>query len=219
MKERPILFSAPMVRAVLDGRKTQTRRIMKPQPTTKPFWGCVGGKGFGFFDDLTPIKCPYGQRGDRLWVRETCRAEELESGLDGVLYLADDAFIEIENTQDAADKWIDLAHYGKRASPVSPVKTVPAIHMPRWASRLTLDVTAVRVERLQEISESDAMAEGIISGFFGGTCEPGFSVDGLDSYADSAVLMYRELWESINGAGSWKVNPWVWALEFKRVSQ
>ena len=221
MKDLPILFSASMVRALLNGSKTQTRRVMKPQPT-----GFVGGPGVqlrnGSPAPLVPIdedagpcgreiRCPYGQPGDRLWVRETCRADELPDGLDGVRYLADRGWRAIENTRQAADDWVKLNHYcGKRGA------TVPAIHMPRWASRITLEVTGVRVERLQDISEADAIAEGIERWDGSGNNE-------WADYSDPAGLplsareSYRTLWEQINGPGSWDANPWVWAVDFRRL--
>lgn len=207
MSEKPILFSAPMVRAILDGRKSQTRRIMKPQPDAvldgEPYWH-IGGYRTRI-GARNPFFCPYGQPGDdKLWVRETCRADELPSGLDGVRYLADDCFIPIDNTPESGDAWLDLRYYGKRASPVAPVKTVPAIHMPRWASRITLEITGIRVERLQDISESDALAEGI---------DPKFPPD--EQVANAARMRYADIWESINGPGSWAANPWVWVVEFR----
>ncbi len=216
MTEKPILFSATMIRAILDGRKSQTRRIMKPQPV---------GPVFIATDPKTPryclpynetltmgglaMRCPYGQPGDRLWVRETCRAEELPSGLDGVRYLADEGFLPIDDTPEAGDAWVDLRYYGKRASPVAPVKTVPAIHMPRWASRITLEITGIRMERLQDISESDALAEGWDRR------------DDLTSddevHREAAREWFMDIWESINGPGSWCANPWVWVVEFRRI--
>jgi len=192
-----------MVRAILAGTKTQTRRVVKDrhirQIDTSKLPGPAGWS--------RPM--PYGQPGDRLWVRETCLAEELPDGLDGVRYLADEAFLAIESTPEGADRWLALRYYGKRPSPVAPVKTVPAIHMPRWASRITLEVTGVRVERLQDISEADALAEGS----FSWAGEHDTPVRDLLE----ARLVYRQLWESINGPGSWDANPWVWAAEFKRV--
>lgn len=222
MKERPILFSVPMVRALLAGIKTQTRRICKldvrasmPEPEWQSLLRC----------------CPYGQPGDRLWVRETCRAHELTDdeassdtfgvmerlglevppyGLDGVIYEADGAFQEIENTREAADRWADLRQYGGRSG-----AKVPAIHMPRWASRITLEITAVRVERLQDISETDAQAEGAKE------CDP---VSGrevllaMPSQRGSFVMHYRHIWDEINGPGSWAANPWVWVVEMERAA-
>lgn len=194
MSEKPILFSAPMVRAILDGRKSQTRRIMKPQPDAvldgEPYWH-IGGYRTRI-GAKRPFVCPYGQPGDRLWVRETCRAEELPSGLDGVRYLADNAFVPIANTSEASDAWLDLAWYGKRASPASPIKTVPAIHQPSWASRITLEVVGVRVERLGELSESDALHEGVAS-----------------------KAEFIELWKKING--KWEPEIWIWVLQFLKV--
>lgn len=213
MTEKPILFSAPMVRAILDGRKSQTRRIIKPQPV---------GPVFIATDPKTPryclpynetltmgglaMRCPYGQPGDRLWVRETCRAEELPSGLDGVRYLADDCFIPIENTEAASDAWLSLAAYRQRLSGHHKCRKMPAIHMPRWASRITLEITGIRMERLQDISESDALAEGI---------DPKFPPD--EQVANAARMRYADIWESINGPGSWAANPWVWVVEFRRM--
>ena len=209
MSEKPILFSAPMVRAILDGRKSQTRRIMKPQPDAvldgEPYWH-IGGYRTRI-GARNPFFCPYGQPGDdKLWVRETCRAEELPSGLDGVRYLADDCFIPIENTEAASDAWLSLAAYGQRLSGHQKYRKVSAIHMPRWASRITLEITGIHVERLQDISESDALAEGI---------DPKFPPD--EQVANAAMMRYADIWESINGPGSWAANPWVWVVEFRRV--
>lgn len=222
MKERPILFSSPMVRALLSGTKTQTRRVAKfpydPPEGFYPdlynhgeqwtFWGPRGTEKSGQ-SCLPYIKCPYGQPGDRLWVRETCRAEELESGLDGVRYLADDAFIPIENSPEAAEKWVSMHNYrwGKGL-------TVPAIHMPRRASRITLEVTGVRVERLKDISADDCMAEGaVVHRNTGDLLDRGIIKDDW-----RWRNQYHALWEEINGPDSWEANPWVWVIEFKRTN-
>lgn len=222
MKERPIIFSAPMVRALLAGTKTQTRRVIKGQPTNSLWvlYHCPDGRwnwvldktGMGSGD---PFRCPYGAVGDRLWVRETCCAHEIadaeydgvhlpEPGTDGVKYAADSAFRKIQNTPEAADGWWWLFSYrgGNGA-------TVPPIHMPRWASRITLEITGVRIERLQSISEADAAAEGVE---FGGITDP--ATGEIDRDAAEA---YEQLWESLHGRGSWDANPWVWVIEFKRV--
>lgn len=193
MKERPILFSAPMVRAILAGTKTQTRRAMKPQPHEDRMRLEVGlyhptvidrhgdeqpgEEKFGAWteDGEQGWVCPYGQPGDRLWVRE---AFQRAGGDSGWWYRATDA---------AAD----LGH-----SPVSHWR--PSIHMPRAASRITLEITGIRVERLQDISDADVAAEGISTGT-----------------ADCMVWHYKKLWESINGAGSWDANPLVWVVEFQ----
>jgi hypothetical protein len=235
-KARPILFSAPMVRALLDGRKTQTRRVVKPQPAhcvvpcgyTPTGWA-AGDDGGGC--TCRPVRCPYGAPGDLLWVRETCRAHELTTaeaedqtdpfglwkrqgleeppyGLDGVIYRADGTFREIENSPAASDAWSALnAYRGRRGA------TVPPIHMPRWASRLTLRITDVRVERLQEISEEDARWESI-----GLRTADDFDGDRMamtNACARSRRGGFAMLWDHINGAGAWEVNPWVWAVSFE----
>lgn len=209
--ERPILFSAPMVLALLDGTKTQTRRICKPAEAANLSY-VVGPFEdvdrvlhlFGDEEGFVQFHCPYGQPGDSLWVRETGRAEELDSGLDGVRYLADDAFCPIENTPAASEEaWgVLYSYHGKRGA------TVPPIHMPRWASRILLEIVSVRVERLNDISEADAKAEGCKVPSIIYPDEPRSSY----SYAEQ----YRLLWDSINGPGSWDANPWVWCIEFKR---
>jgi len=188
-----------MVRAILDGTKTQTRRVAKL--TVWPRESDV-------------LLCPHGQPGDRLWVRETCRADELPDGLDGVRYLADDHFEPIKSTEDAADQWVAMHNYrgGNGGGLIGP--TVPPIHMPRWASRITLEITRVRGERLRDISEADAMAEGARE------CDP---VSGREvllagpSQRGSFVLHYRDIWGQINGPGSWEANPLVWVVEFQPI--
>lgn len=235
MKERPILFSAPMIRALLAGTKTQTRRILKvphENPLGKwevlPWGGPNGGRTrdgktvpyqnvIGHTRTGEIIACPYGQPGDRLWVRETWRiGEDVGEGwsLDSepgdlhLIYDADGArdyrsFPEdyrwpsngkvVHNSEGTPDHWISYGSF-------------PSIFLPRWASRITLEITAVRVERLQDISEADARAEGCT----------GHWVEEAPA-ADQARFDYRELWEQINGPGSWDANPWVWVVSFKRV--
>ncbi|QCP50195.1 hypothetical protein FAZ95_14000 [Trinickia violacea] len=203
MTERPILFSGPMVRAILDGRKTQTRRPLKfPEP--KEGWHISN--------------CPYGRPGDRLWVRETCRADELPDGLDGVRYLADDTFAPIANTREAAERWIELNAYRGQAG-----AAVPSIHMPRWASRITLEIAGVRVERLQDISYEDALAEGV-SDFAGRFADDSQNTIGETPEQTARRLewpqrQYRLLWDNLNAARGygWDMNPWVWVLEFRRI--
>jgi hypothetical protein len=188
-KSRPMLFSGPMVRAILDGHKWQTRRALKPRAS----------KVYDFLDKSTQynnckIISPYGQPGDQLWVRETWAM------INGQYVYAASA------PRDIVD--------GKPAPVIGGWK--PSIHMPRVASRITLEVTGMRIERLNNVSEDDALAEGIVR----------FSVAGQSAYglADSgnpilprAALAYRDLWEKINGLGSWAANPWVWVIEFKRI--
>ena len=207
MKERPILFNAPMVRALLAGTKTHTRRALKPQPSE-----FVGGPGvtlrdgspaplIALDDSVEPygreIACPYGKPGDRLWVRETWH--DASSSLHScALYRADG---------------IDL-HWDKWA---------PSIHMPRWASRITLEITSVRVERLQDISEVDAAAEGLTFSAKARRSDGCMGIyelhmpDGKLHFNDNARDLFRTLWEQINGPDSWAANPWVWAIEFRRV--
>lgn len=196
MKEHGILFSAPMVRALLAGTKTQTRRVVKPQPEKRhPFLAFRKRRGPDFW--LWPnareeviAECPYGKPGDRLWVRETHCAFDVGR----VHYRADHAL------DPAADK----AH---------GIRWTPAIHMPRWASRITLEITGARVERLQDISEADATAEGSRD-WAGEQDTPARDIPGGETR-----LIYRQLWESINGAGSWDANPWVWVIEFRRAGR
>lgn len=203
--ERPILFSAPMVNAILQGRKTQTRRLIKRRGLASIFHD-------GWTDDyvLDPGNAEWRENGmvyrmgDLLWVRETVRAEELETGIDGVHYLADDEFRPIENSEEASTRWIELFHYrGKRGA------KVPPIHMPRWASRISLRVTGVKAERLQDITEEDARAEG---------CAPVWSgnmAEGPSSWADEE---FAKLWDTIHGSGAWAANPWVVAISFERIA-
>jgi hypothetical protein len=181
MKERPILFSAPMVRALLAGSKTQTRRIVKDKHIDAAPPVC-------FFQWLRE-NCPYGQTGDRLWVRETWIPRAAESA---ALYRAD----------------YDDAQASGLAGMYSDRGWRPSIHMPRWASRILLEITGVRVERLQDISDHDALAEGV---------SPDMGLR-WQSGDDTPRGMYGELWESINGPGSWAADPWVWVVEFKRVT-
>ncbi|WP_422096847.1 hypothetical protein [Variovorax sp.] len=192
MKERPILFSAPMVRALLDGTKTQTRRVVKPQPDSispdgipaRFFHQRAIGSGYP-----VQIRSPYGQLGDRLWVRETWQAVR-----------GDDRARHICTSPRPDVGWIEYAATPREDEPA--YKWRPSIHMPRWASRIDLEVTGVRIERLQDISEADARAEG-------------YDI-GPPPCIDDPVRWYRYLWEQLNGAGSWDANPWVWVVMFRR---
>lgn len=185
IKERPILFSGEMVRAILDGRKQQTRRIVKPQPAG--LWGSTGKVyGHTFAGVLDGPKdhywvCKFGQPGDRLWVRETWAPMCDFDKEFGTLYRAD------SYPSDSA----------------IPLQWKPSIHMPRAASRITLEITGVRVEQLNDISEEDAISEG-----WPGTSKMPWSPRGW----------FQSLWQSINGEDSWDANPWVWVIEFKRVT-
>lgn len=223
-KEYPALFTAPMVRAIGTGQKTQTRRIVKPQPVGDPwFWegdekdpipqwfdGFERGRdsvGAPIEEVNKPMRSPYGQPGDRIWVRENIRAEVV-NGVRGVRYLADNAFGKCGT--DA--QWEKLAAYrGGR------LQAVPSIHMPRWAARYVSDVTEVRVERLQDISEEDARAEGVEEW---AKSEDGFAaLRGLGFAISTAPrFLFQRLWTSIYGAESWDANPWVWVTSFKLVT-
>lgn len=205
MKEHPIPFSAPMVRAILGGAKTQTRRVIKPQPE----YAQRNGRLLRL-EDIDPalwpaaikrllLDCPHGQPGDRLWVRESLRRTVQLS----LACYAEDNSAVMRDGEWAEWEW--------------QRPTLPSIHMPRWASRLTLEIESVRAERLWDISEADARAEG---------CEtrmewmpiPGEAVWEPD-YEVTARDDFKQLWDSINakrGLG-WDVNPWVWVITFRKL--
>jgi hypothetical protein len=204
VKERPILFNGAMVRAVLANTKTQTRRVVTPQPRILA-GELLCWKDDALTDDQMAALCPHGRRGDRLWVRESTRMRYLPNILTGEPtnakcgeYLADGRPVLNEDGFDLA--W----WYSRNAC--------PSIHMPRWASRIDLEVTGVRVERLQDISRADAVAEG---------APPSHpSIDAVSrsfGYADFSRSWYAQLWELINGPGSWDANPWVWCVAFRPV--
>lgn len=228
MRERPIIFSAPMVRAILDGRKTQTRRVAKE---------------FAGRDDLDLILrrfphqngCPYGAPGDLLWLREAFSGPWCMEAQGGM-------------AATPPSKWGATSRiwYWADGSPTHGdwTRPRPSIHMPRWASRITLEIESVRVERLQDISEADAEAEGCEANPYPGPWWQGYRDVGngrlihqqsigetppdwmiepkrmhdhkhLDM---SAVDAYRALWFQINGLDSWKANPWVWVVSFRRIT-
>ena len=184
MKTRPILFSAPMVRALLAGTKTQTRRISKLNAAGRVTFG---GRNWHCADPAASLACPYGRPGDRLWafMSEPARYKTPAH----CLYRADGATCPdfINSDDELVARWC------------------PSIHMPRWASRIMLEITDVRSERLHAISESDAIAEGAVWAACGSPQE------------GSHIAGYAQIWESINGVDSWNKNPWVWAVSFKRV--
>lgn len=187
MKERPILFSGPMVRAILEARKTQTRRIVKPQFSV--FHSIHADASIStnriFRGAYQRIRCPYGQPGDRLWVRETWKEKKRHQ----LSYIG-----------------LPAIEYAATGESVGPWK--PSIFMTRWASRLTLEIVRVRVERLRDISEEDAMAEGVY---------PMKGIEPSGSEWESCKLGFAELWQFINGPDSWDSNPWVWVIEFKKL--
>lgn len=202
MRERPILFSAPMVRAILSGAKTQTRRLVQPVGVVQ-----VDGGGAPFtqrwdVDEQVnwrrDVRCPYGVPGDRLWVREAC-------------IIADKDFPDFKDPNwprdnDGVPRVVQyLASQPDRvaARDYGYAKATPSIHMPRWASRFTLEVTDVRVQRLQDISEEDAKAEGV---------EP------LQMDFGSYLPSFQGVWDLLNSKRApWASNPWVWAISFKRI--
>lgn len=241
MKERPILFSGEMVRAILEGRKTQTRRIIKPQPPHSCQYKINGNLshalcyGTGKYENIcvppTPtskdhrLPCRYGKPGDRLWVRETW--------IHGVEYDENDMPIFTPEGNYQYKTWYratdyELVWHDEDDGHCDP-KWKPSIHMPRSASRILLEITAIRIERLQDISDDAAEAEGI----------EGWNVPtGGDDYQDywrnylmtqrqekqgyphfegDMLASFKSLWESINGPESWAKNPWVWVIEFKKV--
>ncbi|KWV78069.1 hypothetical protein PFLL34_04594 [Pseudomonas fluorescens] len=223
IKERPILFSAPMVRAILEGRKTVTRRAVKIQPRSKADIGSYGlGQPFIRNPDVTKPnpECPYGRPGDRLWVRETFAIESNR--------WADDPYSPphkdgrpTQRYED--DKW-DQPHY--KATDAEPelwyddrdspgCRWKPSIHMPRWASRILLEITDVRVERLQDITPEQVTAEGVSTrgeAMWGGQ----WWVDAPQQAIEDARKDFADLWTSTGG--DWNANPWVWVVEFKRVT-
>ncbi|HEX3156773.1 MAG TPA: hypothetical protein VHV32_19245 [Candidatus Angelobacter sp.] len=241
VQEKPILFSGPMVRAILDGRKTQSRRVVKPQPgpcdhklneeyeghaiPTEFFmmdagdWACrTCGNGVRLTrNDAVGIICPYGRPGGNIWVREAWQ------------YYGGDEYLYQKSRQSVAYKatWDSDKCLWKEgtAEPTTfdywPETWRPSIHMPRWASRITLELTKVRVERVQEISEEESIAEGVKA--FDGSAKGCFAVLGTTAISGTtAKECYQRLWDSINlkregGKYSWAANPFVWAIEFRRV--
>jgi hypothetical protein len=211
MKERGILFSGAMVRALLSGTKTQTRRVVT-LPKERGEWepSTLGGPHARLADGTTvaefpciwntttgtSLACPYGAPGDQLWVRETwCSA--YARGCWGTVFAADEAFIQGKRAHEKG------AHFNAESKDQT-YRWKPSIHLPRWASRITLEVTEVRVQRLQDISEEDAAAEGVA----GWSCNNPIT----------AREGYRALWDSINGdRAPWSANPWAWAVSFLRV--
>lgn len=208
MKEREMIFNGEMTRAILDGRKTQTRRPIKWKQTrfteigeredgSKWLWSEDAEHACDFWHP-----CPFGSVGDRIWVRETFSGHYL-----------DDA--QIQDIKDGRDKATDLCEYradypdGYQASD----GWTPSIHMPRWASRILLEITDVRVERLNSISQEDAQAEGLeLTGWRPTYSDPDSGGEVMTPYDN-----FAELWSSIYGDESWQANPWVWVIEFKRV--
>lgn len=224
MRERPILFSAPMVRAILAGQKTQTRRVVKPQPQYEHRFIGDGlvlttrkkDTTTSIHSPLITAHCPYGQPGDRLWVRETfCPIYPQDPHYHGGKPIEYDYAATYKHESRLGDL------IGEKK------KWKPSIHMPRTASRILLEITAVRIERLQDISAEDACREGVESWIEDGgevhAPPPGF--DGQYPGTDGTIrvsparVAFCSMWESINGTASWAANPWVWVIEFKEARQ
>lgn len=231
MKERGMIFNGEMVRAILDGRKTQTRRIIKnqyeaPEWSVKPalaprtkrhthdWWLPTGTRPYSALPG-----CPYGLVGDRIWVRETF---SLLGNEDACPVDWDDNIV--NDKKDAAriykaSCWQKPNNYGLWSIPDRETEFegawTPSIHMPRWASRITLEITNVRVERLNAISEEDARVEGIIDGGCLNCGEP--EPCGCANPEPDATDAFACLWQSIYGQENWNANPWVWVIEFKRI--
>ncbi|HHY1079335.1 TPA: hypothetical protein ACVZQQ_004074 [Yersinia enterocolitica] len=190
MNEKPILFNSEMVNAILSGRKTQTRRIMGNQPAGQDLETVhvrhnddFNFQWYGNLGESSYFPCPLGKPGDQLWVREAFAA--------GLCTESTLAYRATHKTEDLEEGWGET------------IKWTPSIHMPRWASRINLLITGVRVERLQDISDADASAEGCkISSMQSGEC-----------LSD----MFARLWKSIYGDESWQANPWVWVINFERM--
>lgn len=243
MKERPILFSGAMVRALLDGSKTQTRRVVKVQPDFSIIKAEYQDPGLWEFrkrfvmyeaddpryehamyrktergDPDLPVyqyRSAFGEPGDRLWVRETWSSDFANNyPHERVWYAADNDRRHEIHVSDGV-----RGIYSPESHEHVPFRWRPSIHMPHWASRITLEVTGVCIERLQDISETDALAEGIRQhDQKNGWVNECTLADGKRHFDASAYGMFQQVWADINGAESWDANPWVWVVEFKRVT-
>lgn len=204
MTERGMIFNSEMVRAILDGRKTQTRRIIKlshERGMLNPVIKGSNGEITSVSCRLAPLLCPYGQLGDRIWVRETFNG----------FWLDDDVIQEIKDGVSLASELCDYkADYSDGSKPAEG--WTPSIHMPRWASRILLEITDVRVERLNAISQADAIAEGAPPSHPSIDC-----VSQEYGFPDFSRSWFGQTWQHIYGEESWQANPWVWVIEFKRI--
>lgn len=203
MKERPIIFNLKMVSAVLDGRKTQTRRPIKADA---PIQVTESGRPL-FYDKYgrrTKPRCPFGQVGDRLWVREAFAV------VPRTAYAQSDGVQQLMRPDDDHDAAVFRAGW-ERSAP----KWKPSIHMPRWASRVLLEITGIRVQQVQSISEADAIAEGVEK--IGNRYKGYMPLNTGKEYSPAtAKTSFSQLWETIYGE-SWSRNDWVWVVEFKRI--
>ncbi|HDU4418954.1 TPA: hypothetical protein RFT07_002437 [Klebsiella aerogenes] len=239
MTERGMIFNGEMVRAIIDGRKTQTRRIVKGTDGAVKFckeWDINGEEIFvvlgekdhtGMNPVLGAISCPFGGIGDRIWVRETWSDVNLE-GIPAVAYRADgdvyslmddESFLDEDGAFNYDEPRVTKYHFAAWYSDlIGGIEGDwrPSIHMPRWASRILLEITEVRVERLREISQADAEAEGV------GKLKKGFWKNyqpGWTEFQLTARGSFATLWKSIYGDESWYADPWVWVIEFKRIEE
>jgi len=210
-KEIPILFSTPMVQAIIDGRKTETRRVMKPQPLLLVYKNTLCVDSWNNYasdieDDYKTYKCPYGKPGDVLWVRESFNRDYPTKQ------------IYFKASWETLPEWLkEVANeHGFGA-----LEWKPSIHMPKAAARIWLQVEEIRVERLQDITEESAIAEGIID-YEDGTYKNYFTQKGLREQDGVDCILakgsFQSLWCSINGLESWDANPWVWVVKFKVLS-
>lgn len=208
MRERPIIFNGAMVRAILAGQKVQTRSVAKGVMAVHT----RTGEALADIDSAGPrVPCPFGQPGDRLWVRETWmpgyyhEADHEDGPKVSVIHSADNAEATVAApSYELAEQWErQFSEDGDEAPPWRP-----SIHMPRWACRLVLEITAVRVERLQAISEADAIAEGLSQSDTGSW---------LPGPCDHPEWAFHQLWAQVYGEPAWEANPWVWVIDFKRV--
>lgn len=226
MKERPMIFNTEMVRAILDGRKTQTRRIMKKQPEPSKaregdfYFPCDKMQSMVHVSDFIPGNsmipdaheffskcCPFGEVGDRIWVRETWARYNIDQDSHDMAYRA-----------TTPEDWAEEGRWR------------PSIHMPRWASRITLEITGVRVERLNDITHEDAGREGLHTEVWDQTVVARnyaaedeffqFWSESMPHYVEMNELFrasFHSLWQSIYGEESWQANPWVWVIDFRRI--
>lgn len=218
MKERGMIFNGEMVRAILDGRKTQTRRPIKWKQTRFTEIGeREDGSKWPWSEDAENVcdfwhPCPFGSVGDRIWVRETWQA--IHDSTDEWGHVEERTYApSIPKEKDTYWHTVYQEYFGDESRDDRGFPWRPAIHMPRWASRILLEITDVRVERLNAISQEDAQGEGMeLTGW-----RPTYSDPDSGGEAWTPYDNFAQLWESIYGADSWRANPWVWVIEFKRV--
>jgi len=228
MRERPILFNGDMVRAILAGQKVQTRRVAKSVMAVHT----RTGEALADIDSAGPrVPCPFGQPGDRIWVRETWQhvhpiqvadgrySQRGYAGIPGpppvgyrTIYRADGEYPAIYSLGGEPWPYRSLQPFERNGMQafVDEPRWTPSIHMPRWACRLVLEITAVRVERLQAISEADAVAEGLSQ------TESGSWLPGPCEHPEWA---FHQLWAQVYGEPSWEANPWVWVIEFNKINE